>query len=121
MVEQDTGGALRIGHVDTGLDPERIADLQRAKDRIEPTWAPCALRDRCQSHCGCRHLRLSGRLGEATATPCETESAFIEAADHVAETLFAEQCATFVDYYYKRTWNPAAGARLTQLRRSRDG
>ena len=120
MVGRDEGGDLVIGHVDTGLDADRMALLQQSKDRVEQACADCALRDRCQSHCGCRHLRLTGQLGEITATLCETESAFIEAADDVAEMLFAEQCETFVAYYYQRSWNTTAGAQLTQLRRSRD-
>ena len=120
MVGEDSRHDLLIGHVDTGLERERMAELQALKDRVEQTCAPCAMKDRCQSHCGCRHLALSGTLGEITATLCETETAVIEAADRVAETLFSERCEAFVDYYYKRNWVPSAGARLTQLRLSRD-
>ncbi len=120
MVGEDTRDDLVIGDVESGVDPERTAALQRAKDRVEEVCAPCGIRDRCQSHCGCRHLALSGSLGEITATLCETESAFIEAADRVAETLFNEQCKTFLDYYYRRPWTAATGSQLTQLRLSRD-
>jgi uncharacterized protein len=120
MVGEDTRDDLVIGDVDGGVDSERVTALQRAKDRVEHVCTPCGLRDRCQSHCGCRHLALSGSLGEITATLCETESAFIEAADRIAETLFSEQCETFLDYYYRRPWAPAAGSQLTQLRLSRD-
>lgn len=120
MVQEDANDHLVIGTVDTGVDPVRVAALQSAKDRVEDTCASCALRDRCQSHCGCRHLALSGELGTITATLCETEAAFIDAADQLAETLFAEQNATFLDYYYHRPWTAAPGGVLTQLRRARD-
>jgi len=120
MVQDDRNDNLVIGTVDEGVDPRRVTALQSEKDRVETTCEPCALRDRCQSHCGCRHLALSGKLGEITATLCETEAAFIDAADRVAETLFAEQNPAFIDYYYNRPWTASAGGVLTQLRRARD-
>jgi uncharacterized protein len=120
MVSEDDDDRLVIGHVDRGLDPARIAALQQQKDRVEQTCAPCALRDRCMSHCGCRHVALAGALGEITATLCELESAFIDAADAVAEALFAEGCPTFVDFYYRKPRTPALGSVLTPLRRARD-
>jgi hypothetical protein len=65
-------------------------------------------------------VALTGKLGEITATLCEVESAFIDEADRIAETLYAEQCPSFIEYYYKRNWVPAAGGVLTQLRRSKE-
>ena len=120
MVGEDEDPALRLGDVDSGLNMERAQLLQRMKDRVEETCAECALRDRCQSHCGCRHLALSGELGRINAMLCDTEEAFINAADRVAETLFEESCPAFLDYYYERHWKPAQGAMLTPLRRSKD-
>jgi uncharacterized protein len=120
MVEEDQHEALVIGHVDRGLDRARIAQLSELKNRVEATCAPCALRDRCQSHCGCRHLALSGRLGKITAVLCEIEAAMIEAADRVATTLYDENCPAFMDLYYRQPWVMASGGQLTTLRRSRD-
>jgi len=120
MVGEDQGGDLVIGHVDRGLDADARDRLQAAKDRVEETCAPCELRTRCQSHCGCRHVALTGKLGEITAVLCEIEAAFIDEADRVAETLYSEQCPAFIEFYYKRNWVAAAGGALTQLRKSRD-
>lgn len=120
MVGEDRHEELVIGHVDRGLDQVRIAQLSELKDRIETTCAPCALRDRCQSHCGCRHLALSGKLGQITAVLCEIEAAMIDAADRVATTLHNEQCPAFMDLYYRQPWVMASGGQLTALRRSRD-
>ncbi len=104
-----------------GVDVERVAELQREKERVEETCGECDLYARCQSQCGCRHVSLSGRLGEVTEALCEIETAFIDEADRVAETLFAEKCPAFVDFYYQRPWQPAEGAVLTRLRLSRRG
>lgn len=120
MVGEDNRDDLVIGHVDTGFDLAAVDRLQRQKNRIEQTCAECAQRDRCQSHCGCQHLGLTGQLGEITAVLCELESAFIEAADELAETLWNEKCPAFLAQYYERQWVPAAGAALFPLRRARD-
>lgn len=119
MIGEDANLALVIGHVAEGTDPSHVARLQRAKDRVDETCASCELRDRCQSQCGCRHVALSGELGVITAALCETEAAFIEEADRVAETLHAEQCRAFMAYYYERAWGMTPGSKLVQLRRAR--
>ncbi len=120
MVGEDDDDTHVIGHVDRGIDQAALDRLQVAKDRVEQTCAECELRDRCQSQCGCRHVALSGELGRITATLCEIEAAYIDASDRVAETLFEEQCPAFLAYYYGKSWKPARGAGLTDLRRSRD-
>jgi len=120
MVGEDQDGTLAFGHVDTGLDAETLGRMRAAKDRVEKICAPCELRDRCQSQCGCRHVALTGQLGEITETLCEIETAFIDEADRIAETLVAEQNPTFVDYFYRRPWGPDDDAVLTRLRRARD-
>jgi uncharacterized protein len=120
MVNEDRRIDLVIGHVDRGIDLDGLLRLRRLKDRVETTCAECELRDRCQSHCGCRHIALSGELGVITATLCEIESAVIEEADRVAETLFAESCDAFLEYYYRRDWYAVPGGELSELRRARD-
>ena len=120
MVGQDDQPALRIGHVDHGFDEDARQRLQRQKERVAATCGDCELRDRCMSDCGCRHLALSGELGVVTEALCEVESAFIDAADRVAETLYAEQNEAFLDFYYRRPWNLTPGTELRPLRRARD-
>lgn len=117
MVGEDVDVELCIGHVETGFDRERLAELQAQKDRVGATCASCEIQDRCLSQCGCRHVALTGRLGEITATLCEIESAYIDVADQLAAELFEERCPAFLDFYYRRAWTPAAGAELIRLRR----
>ncbi len=117
MVGQDEDPTMVIGHVDSGLDHDALQRLQASKERSRRTCEDCALVHRCQCQCGCRHVALSGELGVITEILCETEAAFIDEADRVAELLFSEQCPAFVDYYYRRQWSAAQGAKLTKLRR----
>ncbi len=120
MVGEDEDDTLAFGHVDTGLDGASLATMRAAKDRVEAICAPCVLRDRCQSQCGCRHIALTGKLGEITETLCEIETAFIDESDRIAETLVAEKCPAFVEYFYRRPWGADGDAVWTQLRRARD-
>ena len=118
MVGEDRDGGLAYGDVDRGFDLTSLARMQAAKDRVEKTCAPCELRDRCQSQCGCRHVALTGKLGEITETLCEIETAYIDQADRIAETLIAEKNPSFVDYFYRRDWAPAEGAEWSAERRA---
>jgi uncharacterized protein len=117
IIGEDENDALAIGTVGNGLDRRRLSELRFQKDRVEEHCAPCALRTRCQSQCGCRHLALTRELGRITAVLCEIEASFIDAADHVASVLHAEGCPTFMDTYYAKRHRPADGASLTRLRR----
>ncbi len=116
MVGEDTDEVVAIGHLDSGIDLKALLRLQKVKDTVEKTCGDCELRDRCQSQCGCRHLALSGKLGVITATLCETEAAFIDEADRIAETLYSEGCEAFIDYYYKRNWNIIRGGKVSPTR-----
>lgn len=120
MVKEDRDETLAIGHVESGLDRDKIRALQQQKDRALDSCEGCDLFARCQSQCGCRHVALTGELGSITQVLCEIEEAYVDAADRVAETLVAEQCPSFVEYYYQRNWAPAEGAALVTLRRSKE-
>lgn len=120
MIGEDRSDHLVIGDVDTWVDRARVQQLQHKKNGVEDTCAECAVRDRCQSHCGCRHVALTGELGQIDAVLCETEMAMIEEADRVAQQLHAEKCPAFLRQYYQRTWKPSPGAVLMPLRVRRD-
>jgi uncharacterized protein len=120
MIGEDCDDSLVVGTVSSGFDQTRLTALQRSKDRVEETCASCALRDRCQSHCGCRHLALTGELGRINQVMCDVEESFILAADEVASRLAAERCPLFLDTYYRKQYRPADGAILTRIRRPSD-
>lgn len=113
MVGEDRDGALAFGDVDRGYDLGALRRMQAAKQKVDGICAPCELRDRCQSQCGCRHIALTGQLGEITETLCEIETAFIDESDRIAEILVAEQTPAFIEYFYGREWQPAQGAKMT--------
>ncbi len=110
LVGEDVDARHVIGDVVRGIDREALAQLQAAKDRVVEYCASCALRGRCEGFCGCRHVASTGEMGRVSREFCEIESLFIEAADHVGETLYAEGCAAFRAIFYEQRWVPAAGA-----------
>jgi radical SAM protein with 4Fe4S-binding SPASM domain len=110
MIGEDDREHLVVGHVDTGIDAERVLELRRSKERVYGACGACALKSRCQHRCGCRQLAVSGELGKLSARFCEIEALFIEQADRVAETLWGESCPAFRALYYDRAWRPEPGA-----------
>ena len=98
-------GKRRRAH--SGRQPAHFQVRLHAKDRVEEACAPCALRDRCQSHCACQHWALTRELGRINASLCEIEESFIATADHVASTLLAESCGSFIATYFRKSCRPA--------------
>jgi uncharacterized protein len=80
------------------------------KDRVYQKCASCALKSRCEHHCGCRHLAISGELGRLSGIYCEIEAMLVEHADRIAETLWKETCPAFRSLYYEQGWLPAPGS-----------
>ena len=124
MVGEDKHLEFAIGDVATGLDPVRIAALRTQVQAVNATCETCALNNRCLNGCGCRQWACAGRLGQVTATLCETESSWIEAADQAAEFLLAENCSAFQKFYYENSWTvstsvPHPDEALVQIRSGR--
>jgi uncharacterized protein len=117
LVGEDEDDRFVIGDIAGGLSLGKLKSLREAKDRVESSCETCALRDRCSSACGCKHVALTGAMGQVTDTLCHIETAFIEAADGVAERLYAEKCEAFLEFFYRQPWKPNTVPGLAQLRR----
>jgi len=114
MVGEDDHPELAIGHVETGIREDQVAVLRALKDRVYESCGDCALRARCQHHCACRQIAVSGELGTLSREYCEIEARVIEQSDRLAEILWGENCPAFRSLYYDRNWQPAPGARPVQ-------
>ncbi len=119
MVGEDVELRYDIGDLEHGFDHRRIAQLLEEKARVEGVCADCDLRERCSSHCGCQHIALTGKLGTITDTLCQVEAAFVDAADAVAESLYAEGCEAFLQLFYETPWQLIPGATLLRSRQPR--
>ncbi|MGC4069401.1 MAG: radical SAM protein [Polyangiaceae bacterium] len=120
LVGEDQDHSLSIGDIENGIDVSKLSSLREQKNRIEVSCADCEIRERCSSACGCKHVALTGTFGAVTQTLCDTETAFIEAADAVAEALYRERCDAFLDFFYRKGWAPSSPQAYVQLRRKDD-
>lgn len=96
-----------IGHVDTGVDVEKVASLREPKDRPKRDCDGCAILDRCMWWCGCVNRALTGRVDEVSDLLCALEQIQVRASDRLASTLYEEGNQAFMRRYYL----PAAGRR----------
>jgi uncharacterized protein len=101
VVGEDVREALRIGHVQDGLDEDRLRAVQRRRAAADPECAQCDLGARCSSWCGCAQLETTGQLGTVSSLFCWFERLFIAEADRLANTLFAEKNPTFLREFYR--------------------
>ncbi len=93
-----------IGHVETGVEHERLTAL-RAQTRHEPeACRACALRDRCHHTCGCLNWQTTGRLDRFAPVLCAYERLRLTIADRVAGQLYAERDPEFLHKHYNRAW-----------------
>lgn len=91
---------LVIGHVDTGVESERVEALRKPKDTVKSDCRDCAIVDRCMWWCGCVNHALTGRVDEVSGLLCHVEQLYVRAADKLAATLFAENNPPFMRRYY---------------------
>lgn len=101
VVGEDTREALRLGHVEVGLDEARVRALQAKRSATDPECATCPLTARCSSWCGCAQLETTGQLGEVSSLFCWFERQFIAEADRLANLLYAEKNPTFLREFYQ--------------------
>lgn len=92
-----------IGNVAAGIDEAARARLH---DRSQAEKAPCrqcAIRRRCHNTCGCLNWQTTGSVARVSPVLCRHEQMLLPIADRVAETLYREQNALFLNKHY----NPA--------------
>lgn len=118
MVGEDRDVEHRIGHVKTGIDYPAIERMRQQKEGTNETCGSCDLRSRCSSECGCRQISATGTLGRIDGIMCETEEAFVRAADRAAESLVQADNAAFQDLVYRTNWRLRDGARVSETRRA---
>ena len=92
-----------LGGVGRGLDPERRTCVFARNERDKPDCAGCALLGRCNNKCGCLNVSTTGSLDQVPPFYCEHERFLIPFADRLAETLYRERNAMFLQRHY----NPA--------------
>lgn len=97
-----SGAAFRMGHVSTGIDPERQRDLVSRAGRDREPCGGCALQDRCEHRCSCLNWQTTGNIENISPVLCETEKIAIRAADQLGAALFKKKAPLFIQKHYNR-------------------
>lgn len=82
----------RIGHIDTGLDDARCAEIQDYLAHDKPSCGDCTLKKRCQAHgCACMAYYTTGSLEGVSPEVCAHERMLAEICDRTAWAVAGER------------------------------
>jgi uncharacterized protein len=96
--------AYAIGHVRTGIDESARSALYRANAEEKSTCVKCAIRTRCNHHCGCLNRQATGRLDRASPVLCAHERIVLPVADKLATSLFNRRNPMFIQKHYNELY-----------------
>jgi uncharacterized protein len=113
-VAEDEDPTFVMGHVDTG--PTVVGEAC-ARGPINPECIDCGERGRCASFCACANYAETGRTDVAGGTQCWHERETARLADHIASSLWGEQNALFIAWFYGRMTGRAAPPPADEKRR----
>lgn len=89
-----------IGDAARGLDETKRDAIFCRNEAEKPTCADCALNGRCHNKCGCMNIQSTGALDKIPALLCEYERMMFPIADRLANTLYKERNALFLQRHY---------------------
>ena len=96
----DCGDTHRIGHIDGGIEMQRIQCHHSAAIGEAPRdpCAGCGVKPYCMHWCGCSNYFASGYYDRTSEFLCASERAAIKCAAHVYQTLESELGDVFFDH-----------------------
>ena len=89
-----------IGHVDTGLDNHKRLSLFETNSQEKEECTSCCIRSRCLHTCGCLNHQVTGRIDRVAPSLCAHERILLPIADRLAEKLYKERSAMFIQKQY---------------------
>ena len=92
--------AFCIGDVTGGIDAEKRQTLYLLNEREKPECAMCVIRDRCQHTCACLNQSATGDITKVSPFLCAHERILLPIADGLAERLYGEGNALFIQKQY---------------------
>lgn len=89
-----------IGDVESGVDVARRYELYTVNEEEKAECRECAVRERCNHHCGCLNLQATGRIDRVSPVLCAHERILLPIADRLAERLYRKRSAMFIQKQY---------------------
>ncbi len=100
LVGEGNSDFFNFGNVREGINRARQNYLIATRGNNTPECKLCALRSRCMNGCGCSNYAASGHIDRVSPFLCSAERTCIRLADELAETLYAERNAAFMQAFY---------------------
>ena len=92
-----------IGIAMGGINEARREEIFSLNEQDKQECKGCALAHRCHNKCGCLNVQTTGNIDILPPILCEHERMVLPIADRLAERLFKERDAMFIQRHY----NPA--------------
>jgi len=90
----------RLGDVFSGVDGTLRRALYEKSESTSGVCEGCALKARCNHHCGCLNKQATGSISGVSPVLCAHERLSLAAADRAAEALFAQGSRMFLQKQY---------------------
>jgi uncharacterized protein len=91
---------FRIGDAREGID-ENARQALYARNEIEkPGCDRCGIRERCNHYCACLNRQATGSIDEVSPMLCAHERIVLPIADRLAERLYRQGSALFIQKQY---------------------
>ena len=69
-----TGGTMQVGHLESGLDEEKLDGIERERRQVPAACSACPNRVICAGFCACVNVHLTGSVCAAPEVVCWHES-----------------------------------------------
>lgn len=89
-----------IGSVFSGIDETKRRALYLRSEKTADVCDGCAIKQRCNHHCGCLNKQATGDINGISPVLCAHERLALAAADRIAETLYQKGCSLFLQKQY---------------------
>ncbi len=106
MVGDGDDPAIYFGNVHSGIDLARQNFIIATRGNATPECRLCEWRHRCLNTCGCTNYAASGRINRVSPFLCNLQQYLIQLADEMAETLYLERNALFLQHFYSKSEIP---------------
>jgi len=90
----------RLGDVFSGIDENVRRALFDRAERTNGACTGCAIKARCNHHCGCLNKQATGDIDGVSPVLCAHERLSLIAADKAADALFAQGSRMFLQKQY---------------------
>jgi uncharacterized protein len=89
-----------IGSVFAGIDEQKRHELYVRSESTADVCGDCAIKQRCNHHCGCLNKQATGDINGVSPVLCAHERLALAAADRTAETLYRKGSSLFMQKQY---------------------